>query len=118
MAAMWAIRTVTWCGKNLMRWISAPPPDRVSGGEEGAGLTFSMQALSLTPRFSGVSKPALTVNRLSGFSPSVETAEAVQALLRRQITPLKRGVNDSGIRKSVMLDIDARAVRVLLIGIW
>ncbi len=53
-----------------------------------------LQALSLTPRFSGVSRRSSDPNRFSGFSRPVKTAEAVQALRRREITPLKQGVNE------------------------
>ncbi len=53
------------------------------------------QALSLTPRFSGVSRLSSDPNRFSGFSGAVETPPSgVQALRQREITPLQRGVNE------------------------
>ncbi len=56
--------------------------------------TMGPQALSLTPRFSGVPRGASGPNRFSGFWCLEETAEAVQALRQREIPPLKRGVNE------------------------
>jgi hypothetical protein len=56
---------------------------------------FVVQALSLTPRFSGVWHRPGNHNRFSGFLSVMKTAEAVQALQRSRITPLKRGVNET-----------------------
>jgi len=35
-------------------------------------------------------------NRFSGFDGATQTAEAVQGILRPQVTPLKWGVNETG----------------------
>jgi hypothetical protein len=59
-------------------------------------LIVRMRALSLTPRFSEVSKPSWTGNRFGGFSHCVETANAVTTLPSRQKISLKRGVSDTG----------------------
>ncbi len=57
-------------------------------------LRKRLEVVSLTPRFSGVSRRSSGSNRFSGFPRPVETAEAVQGLGQREITPLKRGVNE------------------------
>src|SRR5258708_5226448 len=59
-----------------------------------------IETLLLTPRFSGVNTPSGDTNRSSGLSRFVETAEAVQVLKHRAFTPLKRGVNESGLIRS------------------
>ncbi len=41
-------------------------------------LPFAIDCLSVTPRLSGVCALRLSLNRFSGFSRAVETAEAVQ----------------------------------------
>lgn len=51
-------------------------------------------AVSLTPRFSGVQEARAGRNRFSGFRFSAQTAEAVLKVPNREITPLKRGVYD------------------------
>jgi hypothetical protein len=62
-------------------------------------ILVAANALSLTPRFSGVRLPPLYRNRFSGFPYPVETAEAVLQVAKRKITPLKQGVNEtSGLR--------------------
>jgi hypothetical protein len=62
-------------------------------------LSMMMKALSLTPRLSGVRKPRDNPNRFSGFSSIVETANAVPAVHRRAITPLKGGVKETTASK-------------------
>src|SRR6266481_2478717 len=62
-------------------------------------LNLPMWALSLTPRFSGVSRRSGDPNRFSGFGCPVETAEAVHTCQHHRITPLKRGGNETGKRK-------------------
>ena len=53
-----------------------------------------MHALSLTPRFSGVSQHFGSVNCFSSFSRVAETAKAVQDLRPCTIAALKHGVNE------------------------
>ncbi len=69
-------------------------PVRAGPARISHAMRIRLQALSLTPRFSGVSRRSSDPNRFSGFLRPVETAKAVQALRQRAITPLKRGVNE------------------------
>jgi hypothetical protein len=57
--------------------------------------TCAVPVFSLIPRFSGVYKRWRDPNRFSGFPWRLKTAEAVDLHSRSNLTPLKRGVNES-----------------------